>query len=678
MRSYLLSNTMLKYFFLGVLVFCANISFSQKPPIKFGKVTQVDLEMTHYELDSSASAVILCDYGNSYIDYRAKGWVVVHKRIARIKILSKDGYEHANQSFTLYKKYGIKESLGELKGATYNLEGGKIIKTKLTKESIFNEEVDDSHDRIKISLPAVKEGSVIEFTYTLTSPFIFNFQGWQFQYEIPVIWSEYRAKFLEYFHYNMDFQGYISASMAEDTHGQQTYTVKTETQRTGGERTNSNNKSYNASFDAKRFVLENIPAFKTESNMTTKWDYLSMISFELEETNFPSSGYKRYRGTWQSLNKELLEYETLGDKINGGLYLNEIVKSIIKEEDGESQKITKIQAYITSNISWNKKNTKYSSQSFRKTIEEKKGSSADINLLMANMLNKAGIETEAVLLSTRSNGTIKEYNATSSQFNYVICKAKFDDQFVLLDATEKWLPAGVLPERCLNNRGYNLSETNPGWVDLESKTKRMTKISGSLVLDEEGLSGTITKSYGGYNALARRKKIQYEGEENYKDNIIENSTWEIDEINIINQKDLSNNLKESYEVSIADQTDHLGDKIYINSVITKPFDSNPYKLEERMYPVSYSSLISYLYYTNIEVPEGYLIKELPQNISVALPEKAGAFVFSSSSLNNKITIMCKFTINKKTFVPEEYPYLKAFYAQAVSKINEHIIIEKSI
>src|SRR5690606_29814297 len=92
---------------------------------------------------------------------------------------------------------------------------GKISETKMKSESVFKEVVDKNHDLTKFTLPNVKEGSVIEYTYRLTSDFVFNFKGWQFQFEIPVVLTEYRATFPEWFHYDKYSQGYISFDVNE-------------------------------------------------------------------------------------------------------------------------------------------------------------------------------------------------------------------------------------------------------------------------------------------------------------------------------------------------------------------------------------------------------------------------------------------------------------------------------
>ena len=45
---------------LNLILFNVN---AQKAPIKFGSVTLADLQMSRYDKDTSAAAVILCDYG---------------------------------------------------------------------------------------------------------------------------------------------------------------------------------------------------------------------------------------------------------------------------------------------------------------------------------------------------------------------------------------------------------------------------------------------------------------------------------------------------------------------------------------------------------------------------------------------------------------------------------------
>ena len=58
-----------------------NVVCAQKAPMKYGKVDQADLDMKVYPADSSAAAVVLCNYGY----FTSRDFKFVHQ--IRIKIL---------------------------------------------------------------------------------------------------------------------------------------------------------------------------------------------------------------------------------------------------------------------------------------------------------------------------------------------------------------------------------------------------------------------------------------------------------------------------------------------------------------------------------------------------------------------------------------------------------------
>ena len=152
------------------------VGLSQKPPVKFGDVSLDELKMVRYEKDTSAAAIVLADYGESTINYiQGTGFSLNFERLRRVKILTKDGYNWGNFSIDLYRNGTTEEKVTSLKAVTYNLEKGKSVETKLNKDAIFREDVDKNHKTVKFGLPNIKEGSVIEITYVVNSPFWFNF-----------------------------------------------------------------------------------------------------------------------------------------------------------------------------------------------------------------------------------------------------------------------------------------------------------------------------------------------------------------------------------------------------------------------------------------------------------------------------------------------------------------------
>ena len=99
-------------------------------------------------------------------------------------------------------KVDNEEKLENLKAHTYNLENGKVVETKVdVKNSVYRSGLDKNHVVQKFAFPAIKEGSIIEYEYTISSDFIFNLQPWKFQGDHPVLWSEYQVSIPEFFYY---------------------------------------------------------------------------------------------------------------------------------------------------------------------------------------------------------------------------------------------------------------------------------------------------------------------------------------------------------------------------------------------------------------------------------------------------------------------------------------------
>ena len=97
-------------------LFIHQLAIAQKPPIKFGEITLDELKMETYPKDSSASAIVLKDFGDANFVYdNNKGFVLAFERTTRIKILKKDGLEWGNFSIPLYHNKELKEKLIGLK-----------------------------------------------------------------------------------------------------------------------------------------------------------------------------------------------------------------------------------------------------------------------------------------------------------------------------------------------------------------------------------------------------------------------------------------------------------------------------------------------------------------------------------------------------------------------------------
>ncbi len=648
--------------YLSLFLICLFISqtHAEKAPIKFGKVSMEEMELTTYLPDTTASAVILCDYGVTDIPFsKTDGFQMTFERIIRIKILNKEGLDWANFDIPLSKKG---DNITSVKGMTYNLENGKIIKTKLKSDGKFIESTSKYTQTYKLTLPNVKVGSVIEYSYSIRSKYFFNLRTWYFQKSIPVKWSEYRVNIPEFFHYKQLSKGYLNFTLNNKEYG-----------------TGNLFASETYSIEKFRWAVSEAPAFKEEPFMTTSRNFLSAIEFELGGIQQYRGPYKSYTNTWEKINKELLESESFGQQLKGGGFLKEIVEKINSEAKTDEDKMNMAFDFIKKHMKWNDYNGKYVNTTLRSAFKEKKGNVADINLMLVLLLKKLELNSDPVILSTRNNGLIFPMQPNMSKFNYVVAKIRLGDKDYLLDATEPLCPCNILPFRCINGQGRVISEAGTTWIDLSTSMPYKHITASKLTLNEDGeLMGQITDAHQGYAALSIRKYFEAKTIDELKTSLEEdNQGLSLEEFEIINQDDLEKTLQTKSTVEITDKVEDTGDLLYLNPMLYEQTKKNPFTLEERKYPVDYGHAYDEIYSIEISLPEGCSIETKPENMLLALPNKAGSYTYSIQELGNKILLMSRLRITKPMFGFDEYAGLKEFYKLVVAKQAEMIILKRN-
>lgn len=663
-------------------------SEAQKVPMKFGKIDKANLAMTEYAKDTTAAAIILCDYGWSYFNYTDNaGFQLMFERHCRIKILDKNGLNWADVSIPLYNNSFGKEKIGVIKACTYNLENGKIVKEKLSSKAKFKEKTSDNWTSTKFTFPNVKEGSIIEFKYTITSDFPRYFRDWQFQYSIPVVWSEYLTEIPEYYQYNKRLKGYnqLTINNVKEGLGKIISTTKNRSKEFKAQPTTFSRETHTYDKTTTRMVMQDVPAFESEAYMTSTGNFISKIEYELAVRRLPGRLTENYTRTWEGVNKRYLDSESFGHQYKGKLlvagtdYVNEEVEKIKANHAKPKARIIAAFEFVKNHMKWDGNHGEYVRKSLRKSYMEQTGNVGEINLILTLILQKLGFDAEPVLLSTRGNGIIPPTHPSSGIFNYVVACVSYGGSQFLLDATDPLHVVNMLPFKCLNGRGRLISKEKAGWVNLYTNKPKSTVSMHDLKISEDGIiTGTSKNSRKNYAALAFRKSYESATNEEEFINEIEesNNGLEVISCKFENMTELYKPVKDSYEVIINDQIEMMGDMMFFTPLLYDQMEENPFKLENRTYPVDYGYKTEESNIYKFTIPEGYVVDEKPDGLAMTLPGDAAKYTYNISVVGNVIQIKSKFEINKTEFLPTDYPRLKKFYNQIIAKHAEKIVLKK--
>lgn len=622
-------------------------------------ISPSDFETKVYDIDSSAHAITLFEHGKTQIDKSEsdRSLMVFHHYKTRLKILTKEGYEHANFTIPLYKYGSTFEYITNIKATTYNLVNGKIENIPLKNKDIFLEHKSDFVKLNKFTMPDIQTGSIIELEYTLVSPDIFNFRSWQFQTDIPKLKSDYRVLIPAIYKYNITLKGPLKLS---DTKSK----LQRECLVLNGNKIDCSDFTY---------FMESIPAFKAEAYMLAPKNYISAVSFELEEMAMSGGGIKSFTKKWSDVDRELMTDKDFGGQLKKTNLLEETLTKLGDTSYNQLDKAKSVFRWVQKNIKWNNTYGKYAQHGIEDALKSKNGNSADINLTLITALNAAGIESYPILVSTRDNGLPNSLHPVISDFNYVIAGVKIQDQTYLADATDPLLPFGQLPMRCINEKGRIIfSKKSSEWIPLINNQISSTHYNFDGSLEPSGvLKGNLTIMYNGMDAVSKRRNIlEYPSAEEYQEAIDEQLTsMTVKELNIENLDNNEISLIENFAIEIKLCDEIKGNTFYFNPIFINRTIKNPFNLDERNYHVDIGSRRDESHTITIKLPKGSNIKTSPKNVSLVLPEATARYNYKSELIDDSLHVAQHLSLKKAIYNTDEYFGLKELFSRVIQQLK---------
>ena len=657
------------------------INFTFNSSAKEKTVTVSDLEEKEYALDPNAEAVILEQRKKVYYEFlnQQSTFMVVTEYYKRIKIYKKEALPWGIHYIFLEKASGDDEEIASVKGKTYTLDNGKIVEYKLNKEGIFKENYSDRLDRIKLSLPNVTEGSIIEFSYKIRSPFFAYIRPTHLQESIPIKEMSLSFEIPEFYKFNTDLrQGDLTINLVK-TSSADKITFQSTNRGSGFNTTRTNYSSHDVDFRLNNYDIKqmNIPAYKKEPFVDNVRNYTATLEFFLKAIQYPNSAPRNYAYTWTDVIKKNKDHSAFkGEAAKANYYKNDL-EEILAKGGTEKQRAIRIYNFVKNKIRWNEI---YSSKAYRGVTNAYKsnvGSSGQINTILYSMLKKADINVEPIfVISIKNTPSIFPNNYA---FDYLIVEATLNDgEKILFDATDKNGAPNILPNRVIKGFAKKINAGNRT-IDLDLRPKKPSNNTKMLVysIDEDGVvTGSVKSSLDRYAAYINRNDADKDDEkrlENIKEYF---SLEEVENYKRENFTEIDKKLKESFSFEEENLVTYTDDEIYFHPLLFFRKKENPLKQDKRAYPLDWGANLSRKFIVNVTIPENYEVASLPQEMAIALPNNKGVFTYAIKQLGNKIMVTAKEELNTGFFVAPEYPILKQFYKQLVDKQNEQIVLKK--
>jgi transglutaminase-like putative cysteine protease len=640
-------------------------------------VSRPDLEMKQYNKDTSAHALVITEFGKSSLvvptadEVRLQSsnlntttddeYRLIFEYHVKIKIFDSKGFKVGNVVINARDRGNMGEIIDEITGTTTYIDDNGAIKTvNLNTKSIVRQKENSNLTTVKFTMPELRNGCVIEYTYRSISPFWEGFRPWYFQGDLPKLYSEYDAHIPAFWNYKALMRGGLSLTKRSAVVELGCFS------------------SHGAASDCSHlnFIMTDIPAFIDGNYMTSPKNYKSAIYFTLTDFTNPATMIKKqYAKEWADIDQDIKRDDLFGGQLKNTNKLKSYISPVIADKTTELDKAKAIYAYIQKNIKLDNPDLREGSVGIIKALNNHSGSAGDINLALVTALNAAGINADAVLLSTRENGLINKAYATVNDFNYVIAKVDIGDKSYFLDATDPLLSFGLLPLKCLNGEGRAINMNKASyWVDIKTPQIQKSTTSLDLTLQNDGrIKGTYVRSSTGYVAYERRKAIKNAAS---TDEYISSSINHADKIkilkaNITNIDSVDRPVIETYEVE-------LNNQLAFNPFIINQMVNNPFIPAERNYPVDMGMPTDARFVLTMHLPAQYTLTSAPQKITVPMPNKGGQFETDFQPGDNSFTYSAVMQLNRPIYDANEYPYLRELFDKVVETEKTQLVFKKKI
>jgi len=651
-----------KYLLLFLcLLFFATLN-AQNSRYSFGRVPASQLNMTVYEQDTSAAAAVLHDFGELKIVDSGSQYLQIFSQCRRLKILTKGGLDYGNIKIPYYsykggeKIFNLKAVVTLPNGETYELKG----------KEFFDEKMNKYWSMKKIALPRLEVGAVIDYYYKIQSEYFTQPREWKFQNELPVKFSQLSIDFDDRLSYIYLFQGFEGMEETKE-----------------GENTVLKDSISTAVLEKKTFTVNNVPALKKEPFITTIEDYGLRMRFQCSQYLTVYGELREVLSDWPTINRKLLENYQFGHQYRKKIHCGKIWNaawSVLEKEMPPLEKATALYDFVNKNVENNGYSGKYVSTSLNEAFEKKKASKSEMNLMLTALLQKAGIESYPVLISTRDNGYPLPKYPILKQFNRTLSYVLIDGKEYFVECGNKLRPFGELSRNSMNRKGFLIKKSDGKWLDIVPKKSKKIVMSDLTINEEATITGKITANYTKTEASDNRWNWVNDSKEKSWIEELENTIidFELDSVTVDNEKEISKPFKVHFHGDFSGAAQELGDFLYVNPFIFEDFSENPFKSERRQYPVDFSHPFGNQFIINLKYDtESYIVEELPKDAKLELSGKAVTLRYAAQEKSpGWIQITYAVSVNNPYIPVPAYEGLRTLFDMTAEKLGEQIVLKK--
>ncbi|MEN9838901.1 MAG: hypothetical protein RL177_380 [Bacteroidota bacterium] len=649
-----------RWVYLCLWLLCPALLSAQETVFKYGDVGNHDFDVMPAPGQEDASAYILYDYGEFYINTDLNS---IFTRHHRFRVLNQAGLTYGNVTIPYVSRKGV-QTVRELKAQVYTRdETGKIHRRALRSRDFYREEFNSTYSVVKFTIPDLQPGSVVEYSYQIQSQNPLYIPSWSFQSSEPTLYSEMSAFIPNALRYAPVYTGHVRLEPPSRSDYYPRDRSEIFFTDEGGTRY--------------RYVAQDVPPLNEEAYTSNIDNYRTSIRFNLTQIQFYGSRGTNFSNSWPSVGKNLLDDTEVGGRLRSNRDVAQLVTTVATGLTDTLDIAKAIYDHVTTQYEWTETYTFWSTRTISDVIREKNGTSGELTFLLINMLREAGIDTEPVLISTRANGMLLPMYPNPTQLDHAITRVRIAGKTYFLEANSPLLPFGLLSPASLNDRGFLLTEEDQHLITIAPSDVYRNRSMISLALNADGSgSGTLQSSNSGYQAYDLRSQMKEGNEADLYSGVLANvNELQLDSMTTVGLTDRNGPVVLNASFRSPTLGDVAGELLLVNPILMNRWETNPFTSVSRNYPIDFDYPLESSLVTIITLPEGYVVESLPENQRFGLGPDAN-FTILYAQNEHDVQVMCSYKISKTQFPAAQYDALRGFFDLMVEAQKQQLVLRK--
>ena len=637
--------------------------------MKFGKPTKEEMSMTTYEADPQADAVVLCRLTDVEYTVQTSSYLVDYREKCRIKVLKPNGAKYAKVTVPYKKNMSVgnnitglrtsfmtipmdrisgnsafqeqdgsmsegvfgtdgDEMIEDVKATAFNMEGTKVVKTSLKKSDIVNKTIDEHNYLVEFTVPNVKEGTVIEYEYTIHSQLFWELRDWYAQCDIPVVFAKLDMNIPNFLIFNIEDHG-IQRLTYTCTAGSMKYKVESDPL--------ANPMSVVTNHYV--YVGRDLKGMPKDDFVWNVKDYWAGITAELRQYRLRGMNQMDYAQTWEKIDNMLLEDPALGLQLSSHSPLHdELTAAHVADITEQRERMAAVCKLVLDKVKWDGTyRLATTDDNTGATLKRGTGSNADVNMLLIQSLRDAGLQAYPVVLRTRDEGMMPYNFPSISKLNSYVVGVQFQNgSTAFVDASSENGFINALPAQLqVESARLIIPDNKSQWVNLQKLSRPKVTTVIEATLSAQGLlKGKQTTLRSG----------------------------------------IGQETKEEKEISLQGAAD--ASTISFSPYSLLPIRENPFTEDQRQLPVEFPTTESDQVIINITLPEGYAVEDAPKSIAATTPDKGISGRLATYPSEGKVDVHYQFSINKVAHPNKNYPAIKDMFALFAQHSKDVLIVKK--